>query len=227
MYPDDTPTVAVVITCDSGPTPTAQSTARPLSRRRKVGYARVAATDPFAMRNAVKALLDVGVDSERITVESSTTNGPREYLRETLNNLHPGDRLLVPSLASLARSQGELSRILRHLERIGVDLWVGGHHYAALGPEETAELLEAMKADLHLEAAIEDRERLAAFKDDRRGLKRHLTAVESLALREDFDQEGSDSATVAAQWRVSRAVAYRAAGPSVIPRKYGSLPTSK
>lgn len=171
---------------------------------------RVPADDPVALREAVSALQAAGIDSERINVDRSATNGPRPFLTETLTRLTAGDRLLVPDLASLARSTGELAKIVRLLDSRGVHLWVGGRRFAALNAADTVELVAQMSADLLCAAESEDRQRAERFRDDRRGQWQQPTAVESLRLREQFDTNAVAPNELVQHWKVSRATMYRA-----------------
>ena len=132
-------------------------------------------------------------------------------------SLADGDLLCVPTLASLARSAGELSKILSVLAGRGVELWVAGRRFADLTPTETVDMVATMASDLRREAETLDA-RKSEETERRRGGQYLLSAVEALELREAWDAGGGTAREVAAQHGVSRATLFRAVGPTVFGR---------
>ena len=104
----------------------------------------------------VNELHSIGVDSEHLYVDRVALGQPRAFLGEAMASLADGDLLCVPTLASLARSAGELSKILSVLAGRGVELWVAGRRFADLTPTETVDMVATMASDLRREAETLD-----------------------------------------------------------------------
>ena len=95
-----------------------------------IGYARCS-TDDQDLTVQRNALVDLGVESERIYTDHGLTgrNRDRPGLREALAACREGDTLVVTKLDRLARSMSDASDIARELTNRGVGLQFQGTTY--------------------------------------------------------------------------------------------------
>ena len=117
LHGDDAPTSIEVVKLARrrARRPSQQKAARPRRRRptKYFGYARVAGSQ-IHLHEAVQAILGTGV----LAADIHTDYGPvartrrREGLKQALQQAESGDTLVVSSLVTFARSQGELARLL-------------------------------------------------------------------------------------------------------------------
>ncbi len=215
LYGEDCPTEAVDVPHSCSHQADDQAGLRP---GRRIGYARVHSTEQSALRETVQALTAAGVTAAHIHVDRGTRAPAkrRPAWRDALADLRSGDVLLVPSLAGLARSQGELLHLAAELTGLGVRIELVGTSSAPnAGPAQTqtAALLDQMREDLLAELAAE-RDHWRAHFDGRRGRhQREIDPEAELAVIEDFDAGAPRTAeAAAARHGMSRAQLYRVAG---------------
>jgi len=86
-----------------------------------IGYARVSTIDQNldVQENALRA---AGCDTIRSEKRSGTTTAGRDELRTILDFLRKGDVLMVTRIDRLARSTGDLQRIVRAVKARGASL---------------------------------------------------------------------------------------------------------
>lgn len=141
LHGDDAPTsieVVDVARCCVGQ-PSQQEAARPRRRKptRHIGYARVTGSQTDLHR-AVRTLLDGGAQAADI----HTDYGPlarkrdRQGLSQALEQAESGDTLIVPSLVTFARTQGELARLLTILRRRQISFRIGHKSLADVAAPE-------------------------------------------------------------------------------------------
>lgn len=88
-----------------------------------IGYARVSSTDQdLALQEG--ALRAAGCSVIRSEKRSGTAMKGRDQLQTILDFIHAGDELVVTKLDRLARSVGDLTRIVEHLSEKGASLRV-------------------------------------------------------------------------------------------------------
>lgn len=149
--------------------------------------------------------------SVRALITDRGTRGPaaqRPGWQDTVADLREGDVLVVPSPASLARSQAELHHLMSELSTRGVHVELTDA--PAPGVAATQELLKQMRDDLLAEITAE-RHYWQAQYDGRRGRHRRLIDPEhELATIEGFDT-GAPREQLAFQLGISRAQLYRIA----------------
>lgn len=88
----------------------------------RYGYARVSTAEQNEARQ-VEALEAAGIERGNIfTDKASGKNTDREGLRKLMNTVKAGDEVFIVSLDRLARSTEDLLRIVRELEKRGVEL---------------------------------------------------------------------------------------------------------
>lgn len=203
-----------------------QAHARPICRPNQVGYARTL-SDPADVRRAVAALQTLGVGSANIYIDRGLygRQRARPFLEAAIAACSRDSALVVASLATLARSRGDLSAIETRLQHAGVDLIVDGRSLQSVSSGTRTLLLSTFDHDLaHM--AIDEDGWMAQRRRDPRGGRQRLDALQQQSVREAFDSDCYTALEVAAMFGVSRATVFRIAGPAgaeprpLRPREY-------
>ncbi len=215
LHGDDAPTCVEVVdvarccACQ----PSQQSAARPQRRKptRHIGYARVTGSQTDLHR-AVRALLDGGAHAADIHTDygPSARTRHRQGLSRALAQAESGDTLIVPSLVTFARTQGELARLLTVLRRREISVQLGGQSLADLA---AADLLAMSTAITHqlLNDLQAERAAIRAGQHGRGSASWILTPQQTVEVIEAFD-DGQPRRQIAATYNISLATVFRIAG---------------
>lgn len=190
LHGDDAPTSIEVVKLAhrQSSRPDQQKAARPRRRQptKYFGYARVAGSQ-IHLHDAVQAILEAGV----LAADVHTDYGPvattrrREGLQHALQQAESGDTLVVASLVTFARSQGELARLLTTLDRRQIALQVGLQPFADIPPTDLSAMSAAITDRLLID--IQEARATARAAQDRRGARRALTPQQEIDVIEAFD----------------------------------------
>lgn len=215
LHGDDAPTTSIevvdVARCHAGQ-PSQQIAVRPRRRKptRHIGYARVTGSQPDLHR-AVQALLDAGAQAADI----HTDYGPfartrrREGLPQALEQAESGDALIVPSLVTFARTQGELARLLAILRQRQISLQIGHQSLAEVAAPELVTMSAAITYQLLVEIQ-EERAAARAAQHGRGSMSWTLTPQQTVEVIEAFD-DGQPRRQIAAKYGISLATVFRVA----------------
>lgn len=190
LHGDDAPTSIEVVKLArrQARRPSQQKAARPRRRRptKYFGYARVAGSQ-IHLHEAVQAILGAGV----LAADIYTDYGPvahtrrREGLQQALQQAESGDTLVVSSLVTFARSQGELARWLTILDRRQIALQIGERRLTDIAPPERSAMSAAITDRLLID--IQEARAAARAAQDPRGSRRALTPEQEVEVIEAFD----------------------------------------
>lgn len=215
MYPDASPTTAIEVDHQCGTAADEQAAARPTRCHQGsavVGYARVR-PDPADLRVAIQQLRGLA-PSEHIYLDRTPAGGSaNEGLLEALAAVRPGGRLVVASLARLARSLPALMTILEQLERAQVALVIGEEPFGELASKDVVRLLSDFQLQL-VDDALADAAWASRHRHEKRGPDHRLGPVPSVWLRALFDA-GMPRRVLGGHFGISRATVFRVADPVV------------
>lgn len=177
-----------------------------------VGYARVSTTDQ-SLDIQHEALADAGCEkvfSEQVSGRS--TNG-RDQLVHALDFVREGDTLVVTRLDRLARSVGDLHRIIERLAEKGVAF----RCLAQAGVDTDTSTGRLMLAVLGAVAAFEsdiraERQREGVAKAKAAGKYRGRPASIDATRVKELRATGMGAAQIAREMNIGRASVYRALG---------------
>lgn len=190
-----------------------QIAARPCRNRaaQRIGYARITGNQTD-LRRAITALLEAGARAADI----HSDYGPharmryRDGLHRALLQPEAGDTLIVPSLVTFARSQGELNQLLTTLHRRQITLQIHQRRLADIPPAEladmTAAITDQLLSDIHHERAAAR----AAQAGHRGSRPWALTPEQTVEVIEAFDA-GQPRRQIAVDHRISVATVFRTA----------------
>lgn len=215
MYPEDGPRSTVdVLSHDASAPVVDQSRHRPVRRptppRQRIGYARTK-SDQDDLHQAVMELRRVGVESALVFIDrgSRCRGKDRDELQSAIAAAGPGDRLVVASLARLARSHHDLAAIIDALQQRGVTLEVAGHAFDEISSIDMVRLSAQFKADLITDVVAEHNQYMSLR--NARGGQPTLPPMTWLHLRELFDS-GMPRHGLAALFKISKPNVFRIAG---------------
>ena len=192
--------------------PSEQTTARPRRIRLalRVGYARITGNQAD-LHHAVNILLGAGVQAADI----HTDYGPqalsrhREGLRRALQQVVPGDTLVVTSLVTLARSKSELGHLLDTLDRREIVVQIGRHALADVEPAGISVMTTAIHDQLlaDIQAA---RAAARAAQVGRGAMPWTLTPQQTVEVIEAFDA-GQPRRQIATKYAIGLSTVFRVA----------------
>lgn len=210
---------------------TEQASVRPSSssHSNRIGYASTL-SDPSDVREAVRELQSLGVKSANIYIDHATSGrgGERPVRKEALAACTPGDHLVAASFVRLARSLGDLDRLVRALHAKDVQVMVAGQSLPGLDPTELLTMVSSFEADLIDVTLAEDEwAREDRRKQDLRASHRTLTALQEQHLRQVFDTRRYRAPEIGEMFGISRASVFRLGGRSPGPLTPSDHPRSK
>ncbi|MCY4012133.1 MAG: recombinase family protein [Gammaproteobacteria bacterium] len=180
----------------------------------RIGYARCS-TDKQDLAAQREALIDLGVDHERIYADHGLTgrNRARPGLEQALAAVREGDVLVVTKLDRLARSVPDAREIADQLVERGVKLALGGATYDPTDPMgkmffNILATFAEFESDL-IRMRTREGMAVARARGKLRGKKPKLSDRQSRELRRMYDSGDYSISDLAEVFSVSRPTVYR------------------
>lgn len=174
-----------------------------------IGYARVSSTGQ-SLDLQIEALTTAGCDKIYSEKRSGRTAKDRPELARALDQLRPGDQLIVTRLDRLARSVGDLHRLVEQISSAGA-----GFRCLQQGGVDTASstgklMLAILGAVAEFENDIRrERQRDGIDKAKQRGVYRGRPATIDRGRIEQLAASGEGATLIARNLGISRATVYR------------------